>query len=1444
MSSLTFLSCVDLTVTDAEQKSRRDEIFKWLAPTDNERSGQFYLEDVEDARILRHPDTCQWIEPRHEYQDWMTCDNASQSSLLWIHAIPGAGKTVLASYLVDKAIEWNSSTVLYFFFKDGDSEKNTAIAAARALLSQLLMSDNMSHTHEVYQDLHKHKEKATHSRAFNLTPLWDVITRYSSPTNKLCIILDALDECRDNNKLLPHIIRLTPNPHVKVAFTSRREPEIMKALEHYSISGLAMGPEEVSDDIKVYVNFRVAASRILSDKRIRSRIVTRVNARSRGMFLWVRLVLDELESSVTINQVEYALSSLPEGLPEVYKRILRRLQTSLQRHQRQLCSRLLKWLVLAKRPLRTREAHEALRLEYASAAGKPTFLQNLLYSEQDLQSICGPLVTVRKQVIELIHLSAKEFLLEPAETSILSDGLEVFRVDIGNHSASIASSCIAYLGNKELAREFSPNDENSQDIKQAFPFIEYSCFNWISHVTEATYSALVDCENIIHRFLISRQSFFWIEKCFTFQRKSRSELRFEVQRLSDWAIVHDTELSPKPAVEDILSLFSNWSQTFLRLLENYGPMVEFRPGLIHQIDPRRFCNPTYHRLLEGFCTNLAIQRQDTIKTVTNSEDYFSIPNHRKLQLHVSEANSYALCYFDMKRNAIITVDTSPGTTPELHCQEIKTGRKLMPVVDTEVADSTEEVFARGAIISPGGIYLAIYYSRNVSQGTCASYTAIWALDADIQFGQRRATPWAQKVFSNHRIFVDRRHRSIGKSYRPIAFKANNDLLTPSGEIDIATGEETPFPDSMLENLEVVAFSGDGQIVVMNQIGTDLCILTRTESDGPLKPLEIGMASTFQCISHTGRFVVFTRPEDANSVPGQFFDTLGTVFDTHTSSTTDIKTPDYLRTTVACGHVYFEMTRDERYLVAVVSTVNHDMMEYIDEPDELKGQNNLLYMWRQDGQNLELWTSKSFGRYIMGTYFDAEEQNLYVVDKRRVWDCVDLKSRDLVNTHGDTTGVSRQHNRLTHRVSRTGAKLATFEIPKDESQPAIEIFEIDACKSVRLQSEYVSESHIGPYLFSPDLKFLFKNSIMIDVESSNFHLLRETPSADDWKPEENAIIRISQCDFSPDSSYFALMSYYDKIRGCVFQLQIWSLIRDTKRFEPFKVPKFLDLKSPACILHNCHKAFFHFHPQNNTMIVSLWWKSESTSITQAGRFTMTCFHLDLASSELTELEPYTRKSARVFERIKCIPNNDNDYAVRFSTDGSYAVFDPDRNGIHDSRLERFCIFYQIPPHLKSAPSLPAAKILPPWWHESGLSFRLKDERCGESRSLIVIQLEIAKGASLEALPLTYEPNSLSGADFTVIHVTRDQGNIEKEELAIVFCIPNGGIEVKYINKTLPEILEGSRLWQKHGGRTIGESNLSLEDLEDSDSEIEAEDLRESNDEELDDIVERLARLHND
>lgn len=47
---------------------------------------------------LRHGDTGSWFLSSNEFQQWL---NDDASPLFWLHAIPGAGKTVLTSSVIN-----------------------------------------------------------------------------------------------------------------------------------------------------------------------------------------------------------------------------------------------------------------------------------------------------------------------------------------------------------------------------------------------------------------------------------------------------------------------------------------------------------------------------------------------------------------------------------------------------------------------------------------------------------------------------------------------------------------------------------------------------------------------------------------------------------------------------------------------------------------------------------------------------------------------------------------------------------------------------------------------------------------------------------------------------------------------------------------------------------------------------------------------------------------------------------------------------------------------------------------------------------------------------------------------------------------------------------------------------------------------------------------------
>lgn len=86
-------------------------------------------EDDRNFNRQRVPGTCEWFFREERFRKWR---NSSSSSVLWLSAGPGCGKSVLSRALIDEnrlSTNITTSTVCYFFFKDGDERRTHATDA-------------------------------------------------------------------------------------------------------------------------------------------------------------------------------------------------------------------------------------------------------------------------------------------------------------------------------------------------------------------------------------------------------------------------------------------------------------------------------------------------------------------------------------------------------------------------------------------------------------------------------------------------------------------------------------------------------------------------------------------------------------------------------------------------------------------------------------------------------------------------------------------------------------------------------------------------------------------------------------------------------------------------------------------------------------------------------------------------------------------------------------------------------------------------------------------------------------------------------------------------------------------------------------------------------------------------------------------------------------------
>jgi DNA replication protein DnaC len=120
----------DSGITDAGQKECLRALFETNPPDD--------LAAIQRAKI-RAKGTCEWLLLQKEYTSWIVSD---KSQLLRLEGGPGIGKTVLASFLVEKLVKRSQTTphmtFAYFFCDNKNEKRRTAVSILRGLILQLL----------------------------------------------------------------------------------------------------------------------------------------------------------------------------------------------------------------------------------------------------------------------------------------------------------------------------------------------------------------------------------------------------------------------------------------------------------------------------------------------------------------------------------------------------------------------------------------------------------------------------------------------------------------------------------------------------------------------------------------------------------------------------------------------------------------------------------------------------------------------------------------------------------------------------------------------------------------------------------------------------------------------------------------------------------------------------------------------------------------------------------------------------------------------------------------------------------------------------------------------------------------------------------------------------------------------------------------------------------
>ncbi|KAK0724323.1 hypothetical protein B0H67DRAFT_102434 [Lasiosphaeris hirsuta] len=446
-----------------------------------------------DRNPDRIPGTCEWFATHHFFQQWQ---ESKSSTMLWVSADPGCGKSVLAKHLVDSVLPATKArTTCYFFFKDVEDQRS-ATSALSCILHQLFEQREILLSAKVVERFEMYGERLTNS----FGELWDLLLAISRDTKagEIVCILDAFDECEDTAqselaKALCKFFGSGNNSNLKFLITSRPLGKIRRAFQPLYIPGVPVirlkgesdiEAEKITNEIDVYIRTRVRNIQELfqlkpDEAELLLKKLLRVPNRT---YLWVHLTLDLIETSINIDKVgiEKATSVLPQTVDEAYDRILAKSCDS------QESKRLLSIVVAATRPLTLAEMALALTIREEHVSYGDLDLKSEGRFREYVRDLCGLFVTVVASKIYLLHQTAKEFLVQDgpvvAEEDVNSQLKWKWSLRLEECHHILWQISTWYLLFTEF--EINPLDDNTEELSQYLYdhlFLGYSAKNWAAH---------------------------------------------------------------------------------------------------------------------------------------------------------------------------------------------------------------------------------------------------------------------------------------------------------------------------------------------------------------------------------------------------------------------------------------------------------------------------------------------------------------------------------------------------------------------------------------------------------------------------------------------------------------------------------------------------------------------------------------------------------------------------------------------------------------------------------------------------------------------------------------------------------------------------------------------------------------------------------------------------
>ncbi|OTA60367.1 hypothetical protein K449DRAFT_435470 [Hypoxylon sp. EC38] len=331
---------IEATLDDGEKR----RILGWLKP--NFDMYEFHSEQHDK----QEDETCEWITNSRGWKQWLDGGSSGPGGykrFIWIYGIPGAGKTVLASFLIDNIAKHCRATGFSYYYCHNERNHDETISFLRWVVADL--------SRQIGRFIPKELEQMNDSGNFDFPGLLNcfliITSQFKRAGQRVYLVVDAVDESKPRKRFLDVLVEIGTEPsfeHVSLLMTSRDEQDIRDKMNNigndegllptiedrnlgYEIdspvphTAITMSNGDVMRAIEKYVKKQVARNDRfkLWPADFRALVESELARNARGMFRWVAGQIDILERIYQDrDRVLKALRNLPETLFDTYARIL------------------------------------------------------------------------------------------------------------------------------------------------------------------------------------------------------------------------------------------------------------------------------------------------------------------------------------------------------------------------------------------------------------------------------------------------------------------------------------------------------------------------------------------------------------------------------------------------------------------------------------------------------------------------------------------------------------------------------------------------------------------------------------------------------------------------------------------------------------------------------------------------------------------------------------------------------------------------------------------------------------------------------------------------------------------------------------------------------------------------------------------------------------------